>query len=84
MWYVDAMGEIKCPPLQHCSMYQGGVVEAAQAGRGGDTGKHRTGFPGVWTPTYLGVIIQVSWPSSDGLGLWLYRGGGKPRKSQKK
>ena len=33
-------------------------MEAAQSGSGGYAGGHRTGFPVIWLPTYLGVIFK--------------------------
>ena len=58
--YVGAMDSLnlKCTPPQHCPMCQGGGAEAGQDGCGGDASKHVTVFPGIWPPTYLGVIAK--------------------------
>ena len=52
-------------------MRQGGGVEVVQDGIGGDSGEQIMGFPGIWTPTYLSIIVKVPLPYPVGLVLYV-------------
>ena len=60
-------------------MRQGGGAEAPQDGSRRYEGDHGQVFTGIWTPTYLSVIVKVPWPSNDGLKQFLACGGGEPQ-----
>ena len=62
------MGGFECRPNQYLPVQQGGKVEAAQAGGGGDVGEHGAGFPDILPATYLSVIVKITWPIPEGIG----------------
>ena len=59
-------------------MNKGGGTEVAQNGSRGDAGEHLTEFQGIWPPTQLSAIVQLTWPNYYGLGQLLACGGEKP------